>query len=84
MTDRRGPPKITPGTRWRDRVEDAYFTVLLTPLKAHAPREGQPFVLALGEDGVPKLYDVDYWHEDFEPAGKPEGAMFSVPAPLPR
>jgi hypothetical protein len=84
MVERKGPPAITVGTRWRDKVENTYWTVLLTPNKAHPPREGEQLIVALGESGVPAVFDLVYWHEDFEPAGMPEGQRFMLPATLPK
>lgn len=79
-----GLPTIEFGSRWIDKVEKEMFTVLLLPRRAHAPAEGRQFVLAMGMDATPKLFDLDVWYEDFEPAGKPTGVKFAIPARLPQ
>lgn len=82
MVERRGPIPVKPGTRWQDRVEKQFWTVLLLPSKGHG--DPRPIVVAINEDAQIQWFDLDYWYEDFEPAGKPQGDKYMLPATLPR
>lgn len=80
---RKGFEPIHPQSRWQDKVGKTFYTVLLLPARGEDDKLPRQVVVALAEDGNVVWFEVEYWHQEMQPAGKPEGQRFALPAPLP-
>lgn len=83
MVERRGFEPIVPQSRWQDKVGKTQYTVLLLPRRGEDDKLDRQIVVALAEDGNVHWFEIEFWHQEMQPTGKPEGKMFSLPAPLP-